>query len=193
MIELDLDRETLDCLGIQLANDEWELFFGESNLEQAFAALAPTPQPAGPSPFLPAVPPQPREVVKRPAGEALPRKLYTGKETAAMLSTTEAQLREFVRHGELSYIDVGRGRLKPRRRFELDDIDKFLASRRSTEEWPKPPAAIKKRTGSPFLQYRLRLGGREFYVSTKTTSRRDAERNKRQYYEEALRKARAAE
>jgi hypothetical protein len=147
MIELDLDRETLDCLGMQLANDEWGPFFGKSNLEQALAALAPTPLPADLSPFLPVVQPQPiptpHEVVKRPAGEALPRKLYTGNETAAMLGITQAQLREFVRHGELSYVDVGRGRLKPRRRFELDDIDKFRASRRSTEEWPKHPAPSK--------------------------------------------------
>lgn len=114
--------------------------------------LAPTPLPADLS--LSAVPPHPsrapREVVKRPALEALPRKLYTGKETAAMLSITQAQLVEFVRHGELSYVDVGRGRLKPRRRFEPDDIDKFRASRRSTEEWPKHPAPSKCGRGPRF-------------------------------------------
>jgi hypothetical protein len=71
MIELDLDRETLDCLGMRLANDEWGLFFGESNLEQALAALVPTPQDADLSLFLPVVPQPirtPREVVK-PVGD----------------------------------------------------------------------------------------------------------------------------
>jgi hypothetical protein len=142
MIELDLDCETLNCLGMQLVNDEWRLFFGESNLEQAIAALALTPPPADQSLFLPAVSPirTPREVVKHPAGEAPRRKLYTGKETSAMLGITEAQLREFVRHGEISYIAIGRGQTKMRRGFEQDDIDKFLAVRRRTEEWPKHPA-----------------------------------------------------
>lgn len=49
----------------------------------------------------------------------------------------------------------------------------------------KIPGTLKQRTGSPFVQYRLRQSGREFYVSTETTSRRDAERNKRRYYEQA--------
>ena len=57
----------------------------------------------------------------------------------------------------------------------------------------KTPGAIKKRTGSPFFQYRLRLGGREFYVSTKTASRREAERNKQRFFEDALSQAAAAE
>jgi Helix-turn-helix domain len=104
------------------------------------------PPPPAESP-LPSPPPAesppistPREMVERPAGEPIARKLYTAKDTAAILDITEAQLLEFVRHGELSYIDVGRGRLKPRRRFQQDDIDKFLAARRRTEEWPKHPA-----------------------------------------------------
>jgi Helix-turn-helix domain len=110
--------------------------------------LAPTPLPADPSPLTPPQPIRtPREMVKRAAGETITRKLYTGKETAAMLDITEAQLREFVRHGEFSYVNIGRGRLKPRRRFELDDIDKFRASRRRTEEWPKYPAASKSGPG----------------------------------------------
>jgi hypothetical protein len=82
----------------------------------------------------------PREKVTRPAGEPIARKLYTARETAAILDITESQLLEFVRHGELSFIDVGRGRLKPRRRFQQDDIDRFLAARRRTEVWPKHPA-----------------------------------------------------
>lgn len=57
----------------------------------------------------------------------------------------------------------------------------------------KTPGTIKQRTGSPFLQYRLRQGGREFYVSTETTARRDAERNKRQYYQQAKAQADALE
>ena len=103
-----------------------------------------TPLPAESPPPLPAeLPPPmirtPGEMVERPAGEPIAGKLYTAKETAAILGITETQLLEFVRHGELSYIDVGRGRLKPRRRFQQDDIDKFLAAHRRTEEWPRHP------------------------------------------------------
>jgi integrase len=57
----------------------------------------------------------------------------------------------------------------------------------------KTPGTIKARGGSPFFQYRLRLGGREFFISTKTASRREAERNKQRYYEDALSQAAAAD
>lgn len=55
----------------------------------------------------------------------------------------------------------------------------------------KIPGSFYQRERSPYLWYRLKQGGDQFSVSTKTTSRRDAERNKRQYYEEALAKAKA--
>jgi hypothetical protein len=115
------------------------------NLDEITAMPLPAESP------LPAEPPQPirtpRDKVTRPAGEPIARKLYAAKETAAILGITETQLLEFVRHGELSYIDVGRGRLKPRRRFQQDDIDKFLAARRRTEEWPKHPAPSRSERG----------------------------------------------
>src|SRR5271166_5318502 len=67
------------------------------------------------------------------------RRLFTPKETAAILGVTEDQLREFVTHGEMSYIAVGRGTKKMRRMFEQEDIDKFIAGRRRKEQWPKYP------------------------------------------------------
>jgi integrase len=56
----------------------------------------------------------------------------------------------------------------------------------------KIPGSIKKRSGSPLLWYRIRDGGREFYVQTETASEREAERNKRLYYEQAKAKIAAA-
>ena len=85
----------------------------------------------------------------------------------------------------MSYIAVGRGpKKKMRRMFEQEDIDKFVAAKEK-RPMAKVPGTIKTRTGSPFLRYRLRLGGRDFYVPTETASRREAERNKREYYEQA--------
>jgi integrase len=55
----------------------------------------------------------------------------------------------------------------------------------------KVPGTIKARPESPFLRYRLRHCGREFYVNTETTSRREAERKKRDYYQQALKAAAA--
>jgi integrase len=57
----------------------------------------------------------------------------------------------------------------------------------------KIPGSIKKRSGSPLLWYRIRDRGREFYVQTETASEREAERNKRLYYEEAKAKITAAD
>jgi hypothetical protein len=73
----------------------------------------------------------------------LTRRLFTPKETAAVLGVTEDQLREFVVHGEISYIAVGRGAKKIRRMFEQEDIDKFIAGRRRKEQWPKFPGPSK--------------------------------------------------
>jgi hypothetical protein len=148
MIEIGLDHETLQCLGVRLANDEWRLFLNESDLGQAAAPMSLS---AGPSLFLPAVPPQPisaqHEMIKRAGAETIPRKLYTAKETAGMLAITEAQLLEFVRVGEISYVAIGLGQKKMRRGFEPEDIDKFLAARRRTEEWPKHPVPSRSGRG----------------------------------------------
>ena len=57
----------------------------------------------------------------------------------------------------------------------------------------KIPGTIKKRAGSPLLWFRIRNRGREFYVQTETASKREAERNKRLYYEQAKAKIAAAD
>ena len=75
------------------------------------------------------------------------RRLFTPKEAAAILGVTEDQLRQFVRHGEMSYIAVGRGPKKMRRMFEQEDIDKFIAGRRRKDQWPKYPGPSKRAQG----------------------------------------------
>jgi excisionase family DNA binding protein len=75
------------------------------------------------------------------------RRLFTPKEAAAILGVTEDQLRHFVRHGEMSYIAVGRGAKKMRRMFEQEDIDKFIAGRRRKDQWPKYPGPSKRARG----------------------------------------------
>lgn len=56
----------------------------------------------------------------------------------------------------------------------------------------KIPGTIKPEKGRRNLRYVLGHGGRKFYVDTETASRREAERNKQRYYQEALAKAEAA-
>jgi len=56
--------------------------------------------------------------------------------------------------GELSYIDVGRGRKKVRRIFEREDVEKSIARRRRTEQSKK---GNHRRPTAPF-HYRQRAG-----------------------------------
>jgi excisionase family DNA binding protein len=60
--------------------------------------------------------------------------LLTLKEAAARLKCTTDQVLGLVDDGELKYINVGRGKVKPRYRFAETDIDDFLDRRRTREE-----------------------------------------------------------
>ena len=59
--------------------------------------------------------------------------LFTHRETARRLSMTEEQLSAFVQDGEIAYINVGRGKKRPRRRYTEQDIHEFLERRRRRE------------------------------------------------------------
>lgn len=52
--------------------------------------------------------------------------LLTLKEAAARLTSTTDQVMGLVADGELKFINVGRGKLKPRYRFDEADIDDFI-------------------------------------------------------------------
>jgi hypothetical protein len=59
--------------------------------------------------------------------------LLNGRETAERLSITEDQLTAFARAGEIAYINVGRGKKRPRRRYAEEDIREFQERRRRRE------------------------------------------------------------
>jgi hypothetical protein len=61
------------------------------------------------------------------------RDLLNSNETARRLRITEEQLGALVHDGEISYINVGRGKKRPRRRFTEEDIAEFLERRRRRE------------------------------------------------------------
>jgi hypothetical protein len=105
------------------------------------------------------------------------RKLRTHKETAAILSVTEAQLSTFVRHGEITYVAVGRGQQKMRKAFEDADIEKFLAARRRTEQWPKSPAP--SNNGRFRRSSSTGLGSVDASFMSRLKQRRDATQNER--------------
>jgi excisionase family DNA binding protein len=59
--------------------------------------------------------------------------LMDGKEAAKWLKITEDQLAALVHDGEISYINTGRGKKRPRRRFAEEDLEEFKARRRRRE------------------------------------------------------------
>src|SRR5271165_2204110 len=61
------------------------------------------------------------------------RDLMDSKEAARRLSITEEQLGALVQDGEISYINVGRGKKRPRRRYTEEDLAEFLERRRRRE------------------------------------------------------------
>jgi excisionase family DNA binding protein len=61
------------------------------------------------------------------------RDLLDSREAARRLNITPDQLAALVQDGEISYINVGRGRKRPRRRYTEEDIEEFLERRRRRE------------------------------------------------------------
>jgi excisionase family DNA binding protein len=56
--------------------------------------------------------------------------LLTLDEAAQHLNVTADQVTAFVQDGELRYINVGRGKKRPRVRFTIEDLDEFIETRR---------------------------------------------------------------
>jgi excisionase family DNA binding protein len=59
--------------------------------------------------------------------------LLTIDEAAAYLHITDEQLGSFVKQGAIQYVNVGRGKLRPRIRFTSSDLDAFIERRRQQE------------------------------------------------------------
>ncbi|WP_407120969.1 helix-turn-helix domain-containing protein [Bradyrhizobium sp. STM 3561] len=63
-------------------------------------------------------------------------RLLTGKEAAARLGITADQLAALVHDGEISFINMGRGSKRPRRRYTEADLDDLIERRRRREACP---------------------------------------------------------
>jgi hypothetical protein len=59
--------------------------------------------------------------------------LKTAKQAAERLHTSVEQLIGFVRDGELRYVNLGRGKKRPRRMFTDEDLDEFIERRKRKE------------------------------------------------------------
>ena len=59
--------------------------------------------------------------------------LRTPKQAAERLQTSVEQLIGFVHDGELRYVNLGRGKKRPRRMFTDDDLDEFIERRKRGE------------------------------------------------------------
>lgn len=62
-----------------------------------------------------------------------PDQLLTPKEAAARLAITVDQLADLVMDGAIAYIAVGRGSIRPRRRYTEADLNDFIERRRQRE------------------------------------------------------------
>jgi excisionase family DNA binding protein len=60
--------------------------------------------------------------------------LLTLDEAAARLSVSVDQLKKFVADGDLNFVNLGRGKKRPRYRFNPTDLDEFVASRTKREQ-----------------------------------------------------------
>jgi excisionase family DNA binding protein len=68
--------------------------------------------------------------------------LLTLREAAQRLKITPEQVAALVHDGEISYVNVGRGRKRPRMRFTHQDIHGFI-ERRTRRDVPCPSTSLK--------------------------------------------------
>ena len=69
--------------------------------------------------------------------------LMNPDEAAAQLGITVEQLLKFVGDGALKFINVGRGKTRPRRKFSQSDLDEFKAARSVLEHQSCPSSSPK--------------------------------------------------
>lgn len=75
--------------------------------------------------------------------------LLTMQQTADQLGISIRTLREHVKHGEITYIAMGRGEQRQRRMFDQSDIDAFKERRRRIDACPSTPLKAHRSTTSP--------------------------------------------
>jgi hypothetical protein len=79
----------------------------------------------------------------KPKPKRDPDALFTAAQAAARLAITVEQLISHVEDGALRYINVGRGKKRPRYRFDPADLDAFKAARSTLENAHCPSSSRK--------------------------------------------------
>ena len=97
--------------------------------------------------------------------------LLTIDQAAAYLDITDDQVAAFVQDGELSYINMGRGKKRARYRFTIPDLQAFIEHRRRREVFCRSTKPNSRRIYHFDFQHR----GHRFYGSTGCTTRKEAE------------------
>ena len=86
--------------------------------------------------------------------------LLNRKQAAKKLDISEDQVTGLVLDGELSYINVGRGRKRPRMRFAEEDLEELIARRRRREAYlstsPKSHRSTSTTSGSEVIGFTAR-------------------------------------
>jgi excisionase family DNA binding protein len=98
--------------------------------------------------------------------------LLTPREAAAQLRVSLDTLEGFVADGALAFVDVSRGRKRPRRKFDQCDIDAFIESRRQRTNRCTSTRTTSRNTGR-------RKSGSKVSVVVDLQDARLAERQKR--------------
>lgn len=103
-----------------------------------------------------------RRLLVTPATPRMPMpRLLSAKEAAERLQITKDQLAALVQDGELAYINVGRGKKRPRRRYTDQDIDELVDRRRRREVClsgnPKAHRSTATTSGSAVIGFMARL------------------------------------
>ncbi|WP_410052225.1 helix-turn-helix domain-containing protein [Bradyrhizobium sp. SZCCHNS30582] len=71
-------------------------------------------------------------------------KLFDLKEAADRLGTSVDHVRALIDDGRLQYVNIGRGRKRPRYRFTDADLNEFIEANRAREEAPCPSSRSRR-------------------------------------------------
>lgn len=75
-------------------------------------------------------------------------RLHTLAEAAERLRISEHMLRGLVRDGDMRFVNVGRGKIKPRIMFTDRDIDDFIAARQRRLACPSTSRKARRNIGT---------------------------------------------
>jgi len=110
---------------------------------------------------------------RRARATAINDGLLTMQEAAERLGVCTRTLRGHIEDGDISYVELGHGTKRKRRKFSPADLDAFIANQRRKDA---SRMSIRRDTRSPYWSYNFQIGGHRFFGSTKRKTKREAEK-----------------